>query len=240
MNENPFETYRQFIETALVDIEQAFGFQQYTLWSPKRTIEWLGEQKSLTEAVKKREGITDWRTVTPLGGPGTVLNAAVLYTLITHLHLYNVTETGVSGGFYTIFLLHALQDHQGLLTSLELEDNDKVAHLVPANLRGYRGWHLHKGTDSLKFLKDDPKVSVLYCHDSLHTMSHMLKELEQFKKCQKDKFIIFIDDQDTDKFWQRCLSMGAFQKPGYSVKWISGNESRLKGHLGGFLYYVKN
>ena len=68
----------------------------------------------------------------------------------------------------------------------------------------------------------------------------MLKELNEFKNNKSLDFFVFIDDEKTDNFWQHCLNMGAFQKPGYSVKYISGAESRLQGHLGGFLHYVKN
>jgi hypothetical protein len=71
-------------------------------------------------------------------------------------------------------------------------------------------------------------------------MSHMLKELSEFKRSTQDKFVIFIDDQVSDNFWERCIQMNAFAKNGYTVKCISGAESRLKGHMGGFLLYVKN
>ena len=70
-------------------------------------------------------------------------------------------------------------------------------------------------------------------------MSHMLKEFMHFKKCEEDSFFIFIDDQDTDNFWRKLFQSGAYKKPGYLVNYISGNESRLKGHLGGFLRYTK-
>jgi len=67
----------------------------------------------------------------------------------------------------------------------------------------------------------------------------MLKELIEFKKCELEEFFIYIDDQNTDNFWQKALQTNAFHKPGYSFKYISGNESRLRGHLGGFLKYNK-
>jgi len=64
-------------------------------------------------------------------------------------------------------------------------------------------------------------------------------ELIEFKKSTSDQFIIFIDDEKSEGFWNHCLRTNAFKKNGYDVKYISGQESRLKGHLGGFILYRK-
>ncbi len=88
-------------------------------------------------------------------------------------------------------------------------------------------------------MKENPTQCDLYCHDSLHTMKHMMKELLQFKKCQLDNFFIYIDDQNTDNFWQIVSSMKGFGKLGYNTEKIDGSESRLKAHLGGFIQYTK-
>jgi hypothetical protein len=68
----------------------------------------------------------------------------------------------------------------------------------------------------------------------------MLKELIEFKKCDRDSFFMYFDDQDAENFWKKTLSMGGIKKQGYDVKYISGHESRLRGHLGGFLKYDKH
>jgi hypothetical protein len=101
-------------------------------------------------------------------------------------------------------------------------------------------WHLITGKSSLEFFKNKLQHNAsLYSHDSLHTMAHMMKELNEFKQSTSDEFYVFIDDEKSDNFWNKCIQMGAFKKPGYAVKYISGQESRLRGHMGGFVQYKK-
>lgn len=199
----------------------------------------IAANEELRSVISTREQMTDWQDLTPLGGPGTILNGCVLYSLVRHYGLSSVLETGVSGGFYTSFLLAALKQSSGRLVSLELSDDKKeVGKLVP--WKDYEGWHLIDGVDSIAhMIKNPPTTTQMCCHDSLHTMSHMLKELMLFKKCALNESFIYFDDQNSDNFWQRCLDTNAFQKPGYTIKYISGNESRLEGHLGGFIKYEK-
>jgi hypothetical protein len=200
----------------------------------------------LFSLMQKRDyGFIDYKSETPLGGSGTTLNACVLYSLIRHYEIGDVIETGVSGGYYSSFMLAALQHNTfagncpGILTSLELsDDKEKVGKLVPENLK--IGWDLRMGKSSLDyFISHKNHSAQLYSHDSLHTMSHMLKELKEFQKSKSNNFFVFIDDEKSDNFWNRCIQTGAFKLPGYSVKHISGAESRLNGHLGGFIRFER-
>ena len=186
-----------------------------------------------------RDSGLDWTKETPLGGMGTSLNACVLYSLIRQFSMKNVVETGVSGGYYSAFMLAALKINYGLLTSLEISDNEnEVGKMVPTNLK--KGWALKMGKSSLdRFKEIGPHSAQLYSHDSLHTMAHMTKELKEFQKSQSDKFFVFIDDEKSDNFWNRCLQMKAFMIKGCDVKYVSGQESRLHGHLGGFIQYKR-
>jgi len=67
----------------------------------------------------------------------------------------------------------------------------------------------------------------------------MLKELYEFKKCRRDLFYVFFDDEREEDFWNRSVSLRLFDRRGYDVRYISGRESRLCGHLGGFIQYKK-
>lgn len=236
------------VKIGIEDVQKTFGITEdlYTAYVEGE----IKKNADLIALIQKRDNEFDWQKETPLGGAGTTLNGCVLYCLIRHFGMISVVETGVSGGYYSAFILSALERHENdswnntQLTSLELSSNkEQVGKLVPQRLR--EPWALMVGRSSLDVFKDWESRGLkhaanLYCHDSLHTMSHMLKELNEFKKTKSEKFFVFIDDEKTDNFWQRCLQMGAFQLPGYSVKWISGAESRLNGHLGGFLHYVKD
>jgi hypothetical protein len=234
------------VRIGLEDIAKTFGIEEnlYTKYVEGE----IKKDPDLMALTERRNSNFDWQVETPLGGAGTTLNACVLYCLIRYYGFQGVLETGVSGGYYSTFMINALLKADGFanLTSLELSsDMDKVGSLVPQKYKDMRNrWALVTGRDSVQVLKEwwkeHPKmVYNLWCHDSLHTMSHMLKELTEFKKCDLDRFFVFIDDEKSDNFWQKCLQTGAFKKSGYDVKWISGVESRLQGHLGGFLKYER-
>jgi hypothetical protein len=105
-------------------------------------------------------------------------------------------------------------------------------------------WRLITGKSSLDYFADlkssnSKHNAQLYSHDSLHTFKHMFLELQEFKQSTSDEFYVFIDDEKSDEFWNKCLQTGAFKKNGYEFMYISGKESRLNGHLGGFLKYKK-
>ena len=202
----------------------------------------------LRPLMEKRDNNMDWTKETPLGGAGTTLNGCALYCLVRHFGMTSVLETGVSGGYYTAFMLAALNknNNEGELVSLELSDNKtEVGKLVPKfKLNARIDWDLKLGESSLEWFEKRRRSKVthnseLYSHDSLHTMSHMLKELKEFKESTADRFFIFIDDEKSDNFWNRCLQTNAFKKQGYNVRYVSGQESRLNGHLGGFIKFEK-
>lgn len=238
----------EIVKIGLEDIQKAFDIREnlYDTYVEKE----IKKNPELVALAERRDNNFDWQKETPLGGAGTTLNACVLYCLIRHFNMLYVIETGVSGGYYSAFMLSAMERQENEkrdltnLTSMEISsDKEKVGNLVPARLKDI--WLLMMGESSLDIFKRWREKGLnhnasLYSHDSLHTMSHMLKELNEFKQTKSENFFVFIDDQNTDNFWHRCLQMGAFQKSGYSVKWISGAESRLQGHLGGFLHYVKD
>lgn len=231
----------EIIKVGLEDIAKCFGIEE-NLYQ-KYYQEEILNNPDLVSLTGKRDNDFDWRKETPLGGAGTTLNGCVLYSLVRYYNLVNVLETGVSGGYYSSFILAALNAGKDLdisiLTSLEISsDLNEVGKLVPLKLKNQH-WDLKTGKSSLEYFKKPELIHHLYCHDSLHTMSHMLKELSEFKKCNFDRFFVFIDDEKSDNFWQRCIDTGAFKKPEYDVKYISGNESRLQGHLGGFIKYER-
>jgi hypothetical protein len=228
------------------DIQSAFGID-VDLYKAYVEGEIL-KNEDLVKLIQYRDSGVDWNVATPNGGAGTTLNACVLYSLIRHYLMSFVIETGVSGGFYTAFMLAALNmnNYHGILESIELStDKKEIGKLVPKfKLNEGVDWNLTLGKSSLDYFEDMKFMRVchnaeLYCHDSLHTYSHMLKELNHFKQSVCSDFFIYIDDQDSEMFWKRCIQSRMFLKLGYSVKYISGNESRLQGHLGGFLHYKK-
>jgi hypothetical protein len=231
----------KLIKVGLEDLAKAFDIKVnlYKLYREE-----ILTNKNLLFMMESRGKIENWQKVTPLGGPGTVLNGICLYCLTRCQGVTNIVETGVSGGFYTGFLLEAINRNNrpgSLLTSIELADNNQIGKLIPNEL-DKKFWHLITGKDSVTHLqKVNYGVSCqLFCHDSLHTMKHMSLELMEFKKqMRQPSGLMFFDDQDSDLFWVRSLQTKAFQKPGYKVRHISGNESRLNGHLGGFLLYEK-
>ena len=169
-----------------------------------------------------------------VAAPGTILNAVFLYVLIRHFKLKSIFESGTASGFYTSFLVAAAIKNGGdfnidTVDILPVDDIGKNILFDSPNI------HVHKGTNSLDFLKDKNEKKLfydLYCHDSQHTFNHMMKELIQFKKCEKDCWYSFYDDQRSENFWNRCISMKLFDKPGYSIK-LTNEETQL----GGFLEY---
>ncbi len=238
-------TILDLIKVALQDIEKCFEIQD-NLYEKYIEAEVLKDE-DLLKLLNVRDNNFNWQVETPLGGAGTTLNACVLYALIRHHNMCRVIETGVSGGYYSSFMLSALSKtlskRQPTLTSLEISDDlTKVGKLVPFKLLSDKvvAWDLQMGKSSLEFLTKEKHWANMFSHDSLHTMAHMMKELAEFKKCTADEFFVFIDDEKSDDFWNRCLKLNAFNKPGYTVKLISGTESRLQGHLGGFVRYKKN
>lgn len=240
------------IKVALEDIQQVFEIKE-NLYEKYIEGEILKDDL-LKSLVARREDNFDWKKETPLGGAGTTLNACVLYCLIKHYNMIDVIETGVSGGYYTCFILSALRENNKtsrgqMLCSLELSDDmNEVGKLVPASLREVTDegvdWNLIAGKSSLETFKEWKvqglqHAAQLYSHDSLHTLSHMLRELHEFKQSISDRFVVFIDDEKADSFWDKAVAMKAFDKQGYKVTYISGKESRLSGHLGGFIKYER-
>lgn len=245
----------QLCKVALEDIQNCFDIKE-DLWE-KYVVKEIKQNKPLMTLIETRQDNFDWEKQTPLGGAGTTLNGIVLYCLARVWDMHWIIETGVSGGFYTSFLIEGLQANLNYPTlhSLELSDDmTQVGKLIPKETREKTlrndevnenvDWYLITGKSSLDYFKEvraknQTHCADLYSHDSLHTMAHMMKELNEFKQSTSEDFFIFIDDEKSDGFWDKCLQMGAFKKPGYKISAISGKESRLKGHLGGFVKYSK-
>lgn len=170
-----------------------------------------------------------------LAAPGTILNSAYLYILIRHFGLKNLFEAGTATGFYSSFLLLAAIKNGGHLTTCDLIGTPDVGSMILNSDSPHLS--VLKQTDSLEYLKTQNKKKNffdLYVHDSQHTFSHMLKELYQFKKCEKDSFFCFFDDQRSEDFWSRCVKMRFFDKQNYDIGFTNEEEQ-----LGGFLHYVK-
>lgn len=238
----------ELVRIALEDVQNCFGINE-NLYEKYIENE-IKKDELLIPLIARRQNNFDWKVETPLGGAGTSLNSCIIYSLIRHFDMGDVLETGVAGGFYTLFMLAALKkNYPGKLVSLELSDDKKeVGKLVPQELRtpfdGASGWDLRTGAGSLEYFKTLKTLggshkAQLYSHDSLHTFSYMVKELLEFKQSTSSHFILFFDDQISEDFWNRCLAMKLFEKKGFDVKWISGQESRLRGHLGGFISYKR-
>lgn len=239
---------KELCRVAVEDVQSCFGIKENLF--EKYIENEVEKDEVLIPLIERRQNNFDWKIETKLGGAGTTLNSYVLYCLIRHFDVGSVIETGVAGGFYTLFMLSALKkNYPAKLISLELSDDKKeVGKLVPEELRlpfdGVSGWDLRMGTSSLEYFKTLKSLggshkARLYSHDSLHTFSHMVKELIEFKQSESNHFIVFFDDQMSEDFWNRALKMKLFEKKGFDVKWISGAESRLNGHLGGFIQFKR-
>jgi hypothetical protein len=229
---------RELLMTGVEDVCVKFGMPFRECWDKYVDGE-IYKKKELVDVIDYRASVEDLRVTFPEGGPGTVLNAMAIYTVCRYFNFQSAIETGVANGFYTTFLLSSIIENKGTMDSVEFLDVDGIAKVVPEQYKSYPGWKLYKGTDSLEFMKKSEMNYDVCCHDSLHTMSHMSRELMNFKRSNKDKIFIFFDDQDTELFWKRSLALALFNKKGYTMKCISGNESRLHGHLGGFIQYNK-
>ncbi len=176
------------------------------------------------------------------GLPGTSLNAFCLYAVIRYFDLKNVVETGVANGFYTAFILSAVKENGGKLTSLEFSKHEDIAMYVSEKDKDYPGWSLIKGVDAAEYLKlSVPHDYDLCCHDSLHTKDHMSKEFDLFLNVKegKDRFFVFFDDQNSEGFFEWSFNLNQQSKSGYSYRVAEGRYCREKGHLGLFLRYEK-
>ena len=227
------EANSQFTRTALEDVCKAFDIQD-DLYE-KYILGEIEKDKDLISVSQKRS-VDDWTKQFPLGGPGTWLNGFVIYSLIRHFEAQSCLETGVSAGVYTSFMLAACKRNKSDLVSLEISDNlGEIGKLIPEKYKKYDEWSLIYGKSSLDFLSTNKKSFDFYSHDSLHTLSHMTKEFSFFKKSNRDRFLIYIDDQNSDNFWQILIEKNLLKKNGYTAKIIDGSSSRLQGHLGGFI-----
>lgn len=243
----------QLTKIAMEDLQKAFSIDKDLYFYVENEIL---KNEDLVGLLNVRNDNFDWTKQTPLGGAGTSLNAIILYCLIRHMNMSYVIETGVSGGYYTAFMMEALckTGNWPMLTSLEISnDMSQVGKLIPKNIQNKikrngsydeLDWKLVTGKSSLEYFSqlkanNSEHSAQLYSHDSLHTKSFMLKELSEFKKSTSKDFFIFIDDEKSDGFWDWCVSNKQFKKQNYNVKYISGKESRLNGHLGGFIQFKK-
>jgi len=198
-------------------------------------------KKELVELLNYRGSFEDLWEGFPQGLPGTALNAICLYGIVRENGLKNVLETGVANGFYTSFILSAVIENGGQLTSIDISDHEHIGRYVP--YKTSPNWTLVKGISSLDYLKDKvPHKYDLCCHDSLHTRDHMHEELEVFKQCDlsTNRFFVFFDDQNSQDFWEYCFNVNWQSKNGYSYQMAEGRYCSIKGHLGGFLKYTKN
>ena len=221
-----------------MDLCQRFGMDP-SCWDKYIQGELLRKQE-LIDVVNYRHSKEDlWETF-PQGLPGTVLNGFCLYALIRHFGVKNAVETGVANGFYTSFMLAAIIENEGQLHSVDICDHEDIAMCVPEKYRTYPGWHLTKGVDSLAFLKDKtPHEYDLCVHDSLHTRDHMSKEFEIFKNTNKEQFLIFVDDQNSQDWFEFMMNLNEQSKNGYTFRVAEGRFCQIKGHLGGFFKYQK-
>ena len=170
-----------------------------------------------------------------VAAPGTIMNSALLYVLIRNFDLKKVFEAGTAQGFCASFLLLAAIKNGGHVDTVDLLNDSEVGKSI---LYDYSpSLTVHRGVNSTTFLREknnNRQYYDLYCHDSTHTFSHMMRELCEFKKCEKDLFFVFFDDQHSDDFWNRCIKTNLFNKSGYDVMFTDSTRQ-----LGGFLCYRK-
>lgn len=236
----------KLLKIGFEDVQRKFGIEEdlFCKYIEKEVF----QDEDLKKIISIRDSSDfDWTKNTPHGGAGTTLNALALYALIRHFKIKEVIETGVSGGYYSSFMLAALSKNNDagspMLTSLEISNDTKeIGKLVPNKFLSL--WNLKMGAASVDVFREwKTKGAVhaagLYSHGSLHTLENMMKELMEFKESKSSRFFVFIDDEKSDNFWAKCIQMNMFKKIGYKVDYISGAESRLNGHLGGFVRFEK-
>lgn len=126
--------------------------------------------------------------------------ARMCYAVCRLLKPEVVIETGVAYGVTTAFILKALQmNGRGRLYSIDLpplrKDADAfVGYLVPEELKGR--WSLHRGVSKRilpKLLSRLGRVDI-FVHDSLHTLSNMLRELRLVTSYLERPSIVIADD----------------------------------------------
>ena len=170
-----------------------------------------------------------------VAAPGTILNGAILYLLIRYFKLENIFESGTASGFYSNFIVCALQkNNAGHLDTVDLL-LDGVGESIIWKDSSFLT--VYKQTNSINFLREKNEKKQyydLYSHDSQHVFTHMFSELKEFKKCDKNHFFCFFDDQRIENFWNKCIKMKLFDRSDYDVRFTETEEQ-----LGGFLQYVK-
>ncbi|MFQ5682187.1 MAG: class I SAM-dependent methyltransferase [Candidatus Binatia bacterium] len=113
-----------------------------------------------------------------------------------------VLETGVAYGVTSAFILKALElNDEGVLHSVDLPplgcDADQfVGILIPD--RAKRRWRLHRGVSKRVLPSLLPQLGLvnIFVHDSLHTYSNILWELQMVAPYLTQRCIVIADDID--------------------------------------------
>jgi len=170
-----------------------------------------------------------------------------LYVLVRFLKPETCVETGVFYGGSTAFILNALEkNHKGKLISIDLpankvqkaisrHENVGNTELVPKGLHtGFiipdylkDKWELIED-DSLNALKELECPFSFFSHDSEHSRSFMIKELELAKTLMSNNATIFADDINwSNGFYEFCVNHKL-----YPLLLTDNGKDELKARLG--------
>jgi len=233
LDNEQFQRVNELIKMNLEDIQRIFKIEE-NLYEKYILPEIYSDPITEDFIVRRQTG-----ALVTLGGSGTLSNMCILYSLVRHYGFLKTLETGVDSGFSTYFFILAAQKNKGQIVSIDILTDPRIAEYPLQRFGDCENWNLIKGVDSLEQLKKMDRSFGLYSHDSLHKMYHMLKELDEFKKCELDRFVVFFDDQNSDNFWDFCLRNNLFKKKGYRVSFIKRTNVRFYDHMGGFILYEK-
>ena len=233
LQEEHFKALDQIIQIFLEDIQNLFNINE-NLYE-KYILNDLYKDPTTEQFIIKRQT----GQLNAMQGSGTTANLALMHCLIKYYGFDKIVETGVDSGFSSYMLVNSLKDVNGHLLSIDILTNPRTAEFALERFNNYTNWKLIKGIGSVDYLKTIGRDFQLYVHDSLHTRNYMLKELEEFKKCKLDRFVLFFDDQKSENFWDFCISNGLFLKKGYKVSFNKKENVRLYDHMGGFILYEK-
>ncbi|MEW6604512.1 MAG: class I SAM-dependent methyltransferase [Thermoproteota archaeon] len=158
-------------------------------------------------------------------GAGPELKCRALYILIRLLKPDKIVETGVATGFTSSCILAALdKNNKGHLYSIDLPihsprvdadgqmdmsiipNNELPGYIIPSLLRNRWSLTLGKSEDKLPDLLDTIGAIDMFFHDSEHSYSNMMFELnESLSHIQKEGIIASDDVNYNTAFQEFCI-----------------------------------
>jgi predicted O-methyltransferase YrrM len=177
----------------------------------------------------------------------------LIYCIVRHFKPSNILETGVYYGGNTIFLLKALsKNKKGKLTAIDLPDKQirkkfknnlkKYRHpsvldtedynqdlmpgfIVPQKYYGRYKLKIGEATSEIKKIK---LKFDLYLHDSDHSYSYLLGELNAAEKKLSKKSLIIVDDID----WSNAFYAHVCKKKYFPMIFSDNGKDNLRSRIG--------